>query len=248
MSDHRWQSFFGPAYLRFSQFILTPERTQAEVLGIEQLLGLGAGSSILDLGCGQGRLSIPLAEKGFRVLGFDGSEVSLSAAKKAAVQKKVQIKWIEGKMKDLTLDEQVEHVINMGTALGYVTEEEDRQALARIYDVLQPGGKLLIDTENRDYKIRNLNNLKHRFWVEMDGQPVWTEQSFNPQTGRWLECMKWIEQGTMQSALLDLRLYSATELISFITEAGFQVEGVYSDLAKNEFTIDSYRMIILATK
>ena len=38
------------------------------------------GESILELACGTGRLTIPIAEKGFEIVGIDISEVSIEQA------------------------------------------------------------------------------------------------------------------------------------------------------------------------
>ena len=47
------------------------ERTSDEVAFLERSLNLTPGCRILDVPCGNGRLALPLAERGYRVTGVD---------------------------------------------------------------------------------------------------------------------------------------------------------------------------------
>lgn len=81
--------FFGTKYIEgddsFEGFTTAPQtlsmRTVHEVEGIERLLSLRPGDSVLDCPCGYGRHSISLAEKGYKVLGSDINQEMLAAGK-----------------------------------------------------------------------------------------------------------------------------------------------------------------------
>lgn len=75
LADH-----MGPAYLRYS----FTKGTEQEVDALVDLLGLGAGCSILDVGCGPGRHSLALASRGHRVVGLDVSATFVRIAAEAA--------------------------------------------------------------------------------------------------------------------------------------------------------------------
>ena len=75
LADH-----MGPAYLRYS----FTQGTEQEVEALVDLLGLGAGCSILDVGCGPGRHSLALASRGHRVVGLDVSATFVRIAADAA--------------------------------------------------------------------------------------------------------------------------------------------------------------------
>jgi SAM-dependent methyltransferase len=75
LADH-----MGPAYLRYS----FTKGTEQEVEALVDLLGLGAGCSILDVGCGPGRHSLALASRGHRVVGLDVSATFVRIAADAA--------------------------------------------------------------------------------------------------------------------------------------------------------------------
>lgn len=69
-SDAQWHEFFGhPSFMGFAAAILTEERTKLEVAALTEWLNLGTGVDVLDLGCGYGRIAVPLAQCGCREIG-----------------------------------------------------------------------------------------------------------------------------------------------------------------------------------
>jgi SAM-dependent methyltransferase len=72
LDERPWYSgFFDDDYLRVFDPVVPQERTAAEVNGVVGQLGLAPGARLLDLCCGQGRHTVPLARLGFRVTGLD---------------------------------------------------------------------------------------------------------------------------------------------------------------------------------
>ncbi|PAD78294.1 class I SAM-dependent methyltransferase [Paenibacillus campinasensis] len=242
----RLEDFFKEDYLLLSQAIMTPERTAAEIQHILDWLSLDQGASILDLGCGYGRLSIPLAQMGYRVTGLDYSEVSLIRAKEeAAGLTGADIEFVRGLMKDLDGSEIYDAALNIGTAIGYLEEEDDYAAFRRVFKALKTGGTFLVETENRDFKIAGYTP---RRWDDMNGVPVWSERRYYPSSGRWVEKIRWFRDRNIHSSVLDVRLYSATELTRMLTEAGFRDVRVYGSLDRKPLELTSPRMVLSAIK
>lgn len=245
-SKETWKDFFGMEYLLFSESILTPERTAFEVNQLERLLCLPKGSKILDLGCGQGRISTPLALLGYRVTGLDGSQAMIEAAKQRTRAAGVEVRLIHSDMQNFDSVDEYDAVINIGTAFGYVQNEaEDIDIMNRIYKALKPGGLFVQETENRDFRIsRHIGKT----WVVINNNTVWSDRLFDSVTGRWRETLSWIHDGTLQSKVLDLRLYSTTELIRMTREAKLQVLNVYGGFDFSELQLHSPRLVIVSKK
>ncbi|GAA4726583.1 class I SAM-dependent methyltransferase [Brevibacillus fulvus] len=244
--QEKWQTFFGEEYLYFSNEILTPERTAFEVKQIVEMLQLPPGASILDLGCGQGRMSIPLAQQGYQVTAYDGSPVLLEAARNGAESAGVKIDFVLGDMRELAFADTFDAVLNLGTAFGYVEDEQaDAEILRRICTALKPNGHFVMETENRDFR---LLHLKPRIWEEMHGQPVWSERGFDCVTGRWRETIRWYRGSELKQSVLDVRLYTATELSRLTSQAGLRVEAIYGGLDRSPLVPQSPRMALWAKK
>jgi len=108
------------------------------------------GLSLLDIGCGGGLLSEPMARLGFAVTGADASEKNIGTAKAHAAQSGLSIDYratsaeslvAEGRSFDVVLNmEVVEHVADVGAYLS---------ACARL---VKPGGITIVATLNKTLK------------------------------------------------------------------------------------------------
>ncbi|PZD96833.1 class I SAM-dependent methyltransferase [Paenibacillus sambharensis] len=245
-SAEHWTQFFQHDYVAFSETILHAERTAYEIEKITEILDLPPGAAVLDLGCGQGRISIPLALRGYKVTGYDSSAALLEVAAQRASSAGADIRWIHGDMRDLSFLGEFDAIINVGTAFGYVREEkEDADILCRVHAALRSGGVFLQDLENRERKLRK---LAARTWEEMGQQPVWSRREFDCITGRWTETISWMKDGELETRILDLRLYAATEIIRLTDAAGLTVRGVYGGLDRSALSPDSLRMVIVSER
>jgi SAM-dependent methyltransferase len=100
------------------------------------------GGPILELGCGTGKLSIPLAEAGFSVVGLDRS----SALLQFAASKCSDVQWVEGDMRSFDLDEQFALIMLPSNNLGHLhTPEDFERCTACVKRHLRPGGIFVID-------------------------------------------------------------------------------------------------------
>jgi SAM-dependent methyltransferase len=114
------------------------------------------GSPILELGCGTGRLVIPLAEAGFEVYGIDLSENML-----AVCQRKVHEQRLADRV-HLTLADMARFDLpRKGFALAYValrsfmhllTQDDQLACLRSVYQHLLPGGYFIVDVIAPDFE------------------------------------------------------------------------------------------------
>lgn len=137
---------------------------------------LGSPQRILDLACGWGRHTVPLALRGFNVTGVDFSDVMLRLAERRASESGLQVRWLDAKgtprhdgppaahadgpstktltllqadMRSLPFREDFDVVIDVFTSFGYFRDPDDNDAvLDAVYAALSPGGKFLLDIDN----------------------------------------------------------------------------------------------------
>lgn len=102
---------------------------------------------VLDIGCGYGRIALPLAELGYRVTGFDIARNLLRAARREAARRGLHIAFDEGSMTALPYpDVSFDAVISLWTAFYELTDEgEQVAALREMHRVLLPGGLAVIE-------------------------------------------------------------------------------------------------------
>lgn len=105
--------------------------------------------TILDLGCGTGNHSLPLARRGYSVTGVDRSPAMLAqAAQKASVGRLGDNApvFTQGDVHDLDLHRDFDAVLMMFAVLGYqLTNDDVGAALRTVRRHLKPGGLFVFD-------------------------------------------------------------------------------------------------------
>ena len=106
---------------------------------------------ILDLGCGYGRCTIPLAQAGYKIVGADLSDTLLREARGRARAKDLQIAFMKEDMRALSFkDKSFERVLCLWSAFSELHRiPEQVKALKEMQRVLDVGGLAIIDLPRR---------------------------------------------------------------------------------------------------
>jgi SAM-dependent methyltransferase len=97
------------------------------------------GGSVLEIGCGTGRITIPLAQNGIHVTGLDIVPAMLERAKSKAIG--LPIHWVEADARTFHLDTRFRFVFESGATFQHLLERTDQEAmLARVREHLAPDG------------------------------------------------------------------------------------------------------------
>jgi 2-polyprenyl-3-methyl-5-hydroxy-6-metoxy-1,4-benzoquinol methylase len=83
-SAETWDAFFSDFYLRAYAAADESDRAERQALGAARLAGVEPGAELIDVPCGYGRHSIPLARAGYKVTGVDRSAALLEEARRRA--------------------------------------------------------------------------------------------------------------------------------------------------------------------
>ncbi len=106
------------------------------------------GLFVLEAGCGSGLFSVELAQRGAKVSAFDFSPVAVAAAK-ALLQEKAPDKFVNLCVADIhapPFDAQSFDLVFCCECLEHL--ERPQAALNRLSELLKPGGRLILTTEN----------------------------------------------------------------------------------------------------
>ncbi len=224
------------------------ERTEKEASFIADALGLAEDAAILDLCCGWGRHTIPLAERGFRMSGLDLSAYHIAIARENAAKAKVEVEWQEGDMRRLPQDDgSFDAVINMFTAFGYFDDAENQQVLEEIGRVLKPSGRLLMDVINRDYLMWVFRDAD---WRERDdGALILERRRWDAETGRVHAAWTIVgTDGQRRTHSHDERVYTREELKLRLAAAGISVVRTFGGYDGSDLQRTSPRLIVLAER
>ncbi len=241
-----WQSFFDETTAQIMFHEEAWQRAEQNCDALVSLLGLQPSAKILDLACGPGRFAIPLAKRSFRVVGLDISEVYLEQGRAKAKEQGLEIEFIRGDMRAIPFENEFDAVINLFTSFGYFEREEDHlQVLKEVRKSLKPGGRFLLELQNRDWLIKN---FRPRDWREYPNFFVLEEITMNFERNR-IES-RWIvlRGAERKEYTLSLRVFTLAELLELFAQAGLKVLGYYGGLRQEPWSVEARRLAIVAER
>jgi SAM-dependent methyltransferase len=98
-----------------------------------------APRTVLDAGCGTGRVAVELARRGVQVVGVDGDPDMIDAARAKAPD----LRWIVADLAELALPDRFDVVVLAGNVVPYVAADRRAPAVAACARHLAPGGVLI---------------------------------------------------------------------------------------------------------
>ncbi len=91
------------------------------------------GDPILELACGTGRLTIPIAKEGYNITGLDVSEGMLEKAKENAREKKLAIKWIRDDVRTFKINKKYKLIIFPFNSIAHLHDLESIDSCFKLF-------------------------------------------------------------------------------------------------------------------
>jgi SAM-dependent methyltransferase len=146
--------------------------------------GDGRVHSIADFGCGTGNHAIPLARRGYAVVGVDRSDAMLAEARAKAdgaaskADGMETLVFCQGDLRDVNLESTFDAVLMMFAVLGYQhTNRDVTRTLTNIKRHLRPGGLLVCDIWYGPAVLHDRPGRKSREMPTADGRIIRTASS-----------------------------------------------------------------------
>lgn len=137
-------------------------------------VGREAGGPVLDLGCGTGRVLIPLLEAGVDADGADASGPMLEEARRKAAARGFRPGLALADMRDFALPRRYARIILAFNTFAHADSTEDQLAtLRRTLAHLEPGGAVVL----------HMSYPGPKYWAEPDGEPVMEIETARPSDG-----------------------------------------------------------------
>ena len=245
-SPETWDAFFSDFYLRAYAADEESDKGERQALGAAKLAGAEPGAELIDVPCGYGRHSIPLARAGYKVTGVDRSAALLEEARRRTGHERWP-KFVTADYRELPFPEaSFDAAFNLFSSLGYLPPEEDAKVLAGIARVLRPGGKLVLETMHRDLLVLRWSDSDWRLMGE--GRLLLEQRTFDAASGIATTSMTLIDgAGERESRTWSVRVYAVTELLAMLERAGFEEAKSYGDFDGSAFG-PSTRLLIVARR
>jgi SAM-dependent methyltransferase len=224
--------------------------------------GRRAAGRILEVGCGTGRILVPLARAGASITGIDPSREMLARcqakldAEPADVRARTSL--VSADIRSLDLGDRFALAIAPFRVLQHLTTVDDQlAALGIIARHLAPGGVLIFDVLNPNFRaLVGADGTEHEDTPVQhlpDGRML--RRTARVAGVRWIDQVSEIEliyyvwSGSSGSPdryvfSFDMRWYLQAELRHLLARAGFRVRDVYGDFDRSPLRDDSPEQIM----
>lgn len=208
------------------------------------------GDPILELACGTGRVTIPMAKEGFSITGLDLLNSMLKEAKRKSKKNGIEIEWIEADMTDFNLNNKFNLIIMPGCAFNWFLDlKSAEKCLTNVKRHLKPKSFFIFDAFNPDLNFlvrdpsKTYPNAKYQ---DPDGNGlvvVSESNTYNKATQINEVRLSYSIANKTISNELKLRIFFPQELDAILKYNGFNIEAKYGDFDQTPFTSDSKRQI-----
>lgn len=194
VADH-----LGPAYLKYS----FTKGTIGEIDGVLELSGIKPGATVLDIGCGPGRHSIELAERGYQVTGVDISKTFIDLATAEAAERGLDnVRFEVGDARTLSFDGRFDLVLSLcqggfgltagpGSDTPAARYELDEPVLVGMRRAAKPGGQVILSAFSAYFQLRfeeEADSFDASLGVNEENTTIRNEAGQEQQTKLWTTC------------------------------------------------------------
>jgi ubiquinone/menaquinone biosynthesis C-methylase UbiE len=220
-----YQEFFNDFRPYFG--LVSQKTTNKQVRYLIKKLKIKPGMSFLDCPCGFGRMSVPIAKKGIKVVASDLCREYLDELNVKAKRAGLKIETHHSDMRTIDFKNRFDAAGNLWTSFGYFENERDNLlALKKMYQALKPGGRFCLHVINRDWIMAHYSDTD---WQEIAGVLYTEKRQFDFATSINRGVWTFHKDGKSNSYNVDIRMYSYHELIAMFRKVGFvDIEGFSS--------------------
>jgi SAM-dependent methyltransferase len=186
---------------------------------------------------------------GYQVTGLDLSQSYLDQCAASAAAAGVGVATVCSDMREIPFRDHFDAVVNLFSSFGYLeSEAEDGRVLAAVAASLKPGGRFLVDLINREWVV--VNQTAKDWHVGGDGTLYLEQRALDLVQGRNHVTFTVVPpQGDRREVVgHHIRLYTLTELIALLADAGLAFREAFGDFDGSAYTLASRRMIVVAER
>ncbi len=222
---------------------------------IEKEINYDKRLKILDIGCGTGRHSIELSQRGYSVTGIDLSESQLQLAKQKASMESLKIDFQKHDARIPRFSNVFDLVIMLceGGFPLMETDEMNFQILQNAANALKTNGKLIFTTLNGLFPI--FHSVKDFFAaVKRDGGATYKDNTFNLMTFRDHNITEFVDDfGNKKSLDCNERYYIPSEITWLLNSLNFKnIDILGAKLGafnrNDKLTTENFEMLVIAEK
>ncbi|PYS21507.1 MAG: hypothetical protein DMF72_17105 [Acidobacteria bacterium] len=249
-----FEDFFHGITLDLWRKAIPKEKTKAEADFLIKVLSCGPGAHVLDVPCGNGRLSFALAKHGYQITGVDLSEEFIYEARSMSTdlakdQPAVtaggsdSIRFVLGDMRRIEGESIYDGAYCFGNSFGFMQHVDMEKFLAGVARALKPGSRFILETGMAAESI--LPDFEEQSSHEI-GDIVMTVKERYLATESCIDSEYIFERdGKKESRFAKHWIYTTAEIQRMLERAGFAVLDTYGSLKFEPYKLASEELFVV---
>jgi len=240
-----YETFFDGLYARVLPATFDPHRTLQQARRVRGLLRARKGQSVLDIPCGTGRLTLPLARTGLVMTGVDLCAAFLRRARAEARREGLAIRYLRSDMRRIDFHEAFDAAFNWFGSFGYFSDADNLAFCRLVRQALRPGGRFLVEGINKSWLLSHFLPTAEE---TIGGVRITHRNRYVERTGR-IESLWTFRRGRqVERRRVHMRIYDGAELRALLREAGFVNIRLFDRRPAARFTRHSRRVIAVGER
>jgi len=237
--------FFNGFYKDVWRKLIPVGISEAECAFIEKEASLQPGDKVLDLMCGYGRHTLPLAKRGYQLTSIDNSNEYIEEINKAA--EGLSITTQAASLMEMQLEEAYDLAICMGNSFCFFSKEEAGTILQKVHQHLKASGYFIINTWMLGEII--IRHFKEKEWFYLDEYKYLIDNRylFNPTRVEADHIIIRSDGATEVLKSVDY-IFTVAEMRTLFEESGFQLKEIYSIPKRKKFELGDTQAYIIAER
>lgn len=220
---------------------------------IASKFNVGKDTTIADFGCGPGLYSARLAKRRANVTGIDFSGRSIEYAKAVAAREQLNISYVEQNYLDFETQDRFDLVLMIMCDFCALSPTQRKEILSKFRIILKPGGSVLLDVyslaafDKREEVATYEVNLLNGFWSTNKYYGFLNTFKYDKERVA-LDKYTIVESERTRTVYNWLQYFAPEDLEREFQDAGFFVNGLYSDVTGTPYDRDSGEFAVIATR
>ena len=257
-----YEDFFHGVTLDLWRQAIPPKQTKAEADFLLKALNCKPGAHVLDVPCGNGRLSFELAQRGLQVTGIDISEEFIAEAR-ASINSIVNPSADEdgtdssAQSTNLTAPQFIlgdkraiegtgiyDGAYCFGNSFGFLEYDDMGKFLNGVARALRPGARFVVETGMAAESF--LPDFEEQTCHQVGDITCITKERYNAVEG-CIDSEYILERdGKSESCLAKHWIYTAAEIQRMLRRAGFEILDVYGSLKLEPYKLGSQELFVVS--
>ncbi len=246
MQQNWYETFFQGVALDMWRKAVTVEQTRAEVDFLQKQLQQPTGGRILDIPCGNGRHSLELAARGYRVTGIDLSAEFVAEAKATGAAGGLDAEFLLQDMRAIDMEAEFDGAFCFGNSFSYFGYTGSCAFLAAVSRSLKPGARFALESGLAAESL--LPKLERRRWLQLDDILFLSSNRYDAVESRLDIQYTFVRDGHADTREASSYIFTVAELGRMLSNAGLQAMHYYGALDLHPYELGSQRLLLVAEK